>query len=123
MITLVFVIVLVCPLPGFSKNVIKADSSHSDLRMDPAPQFHSNDICGDPECNLVCTENQVGDDCCEDLDAQLVRQDPQGCHVMIRRSVSHDQVVLVDPLECHLSVIIKSFLLIPRSVAQLETSV
>merc|ERR1712037_1066712 len=67
MITLVFVIVLVCPLPGFSKNVIKADSSHSDLRIDPAPKFHSNDICGDPECNLVCSGNQecrpTGDQC------------------------------------------------------------
>ena len=66
MISLVLVSVLVFPLPGFSKNIIKANASHIDLsKMEP--EFYSNDICGDPECDLVCSGNQVGDDCCEDL--------------------------------------------------------
>merc|ERR550517_1396151 len=64
---LAFVIVFFCPLLGFSKNVIKANVDHSDLKMEPAPESHSNDICGDPECDLVCTGSQecrpTGDQC------------------------------------------------------------
>merc|ERR1719193_2555834 len=50
MISFIFVVVLFCPLLSSSKNVIKA-----------------NDICGDPECDLVCSEGQecrpTGDQC------------------------------------------------------------
>merc|ERR1712130_12310 len=65
MISLAFVILLFSPLLGFSKNVIKANVDHSDLKMEP--ESYSNDICGDPECNLVCTEGQecqpTGNEC------------------------------------------------------------
>ena len=104
MISLAFVILLFCPLLGFSKNVIKANVDHTDLKMEPAPESHSNDICGDPECNLVCTEGQVGDDCHEDIGTQLVPQDPALKSKMKTLMVSdqchpHDR----DPQKCQSS--------------------
>ena len=83
MTTLLSVIVLVCPLLAFSNNIIKANVDPvigNTFQHEPSPEFYSKNICGDPECDLVCTENQVGDDCYEDLDVQLVHQDFMGCH-------------------------------------------
>merc|ERR1711971_238364 len=76
MLSLVFAVVLFYPLLTSSKNAIKANldpvigkAFHSvqNLKMEPAPEFDSKDICGDPECDLVCAEGQecrpTGDQC------------------------------------------------------------
>ena len=82
---LVSVVVLFCPLLSSSENVIKANMDpvigqafqsdqnmepafRSKLKMETAPEFYSKDICGEPECGLVCSEGQVGDNCNEDHD-------------------------------------------------------
>merc|ERR1712172_200850 len=76
MLSLVFAVVLFCPLLTSSKNAIKANvdpligrafQSDQNLKTEPAPQFETKDICGDPECDLVCAEGQecrpTGDQC------------------------------------------------------------
>ena len=95
MLSFLFVVVLFCPLLASSKNAIKANvdpvigrafqsdqnlktepAFHQNLKTEPAPQLETKDICGDPKCDLVCTEGQVGHDCNEDHDRPLVHQDP-----------------------------------------------
>merc|ERR1711971_690071 len=76
MLSFLFIVVLFCPLQTSSKNAIKANvdsvigqAFHFDqnLKTEPTPQFDSKDICGDPECDLVCAEGQecqpTGDQC------------------------------------------------------------
>ena len=62
--------------PAFHQNLKTEPAFHSNLKMEPAPEFDSKDICGDPECDLVCAEGQVGHDCNEDHDGPLVHQGP-----------------------------------------------
>ena len=50
------VIFLLSPHWGFSKNVFEANAFQSDLNFFRAA---ANDVCGDPECNLVCSSGQV----------------------------------------------------------------
>merc|ERR1711971_1218024 len=53
--------------PAFHQNLKTEPAFHSNLKMEPAPEFDSKDICGDPECDLVCAEGQecrpTGDQC------------------------------------------------------------
>ena len=85
MLSFLFAVVLFCPLLTSSKNAIKANvdpvigkalQHDQNLKTEPAPQLETKDICGDPKCDLVCTEGQVGHDCNEDHDRPLVHQDP-----------------------------------------------